>query len=226
MESYKHSCPVCGQHVEYTAGYCGQQMQCPMCGGAIIFPAIPPTRGGKSVADEPKAAKPARRWGWNAKAVFLYFRDFSHWNIVGQVAVPFLIVGALLAGAIFVKNKFSDQPEQAPASVAQAPVGGWDKMTALARADQKAQQDVQTVLQAKRALGEAERALAAQQKSYSQARSSDDQQAIQAYVQSAQRTEKQAQATYDAYRRQFQADMAAYRKLGGTVDYTSQIPNN
>jgi hypothetical protein len=202
-------------------------MQCPICGGAIIFPAIPPKSGGKTIAGDPaKPARAPRNWGWNAKAVFLYIRDFPHWNTVGQVAVPFLIVGALLAGAIFVKNKFSDQSDQAPASVTQAPVGGWDKMTALARADQKVQQDVQVVLQAKKAVGDAERALQAQQKSYSQARGSDEQQAVQAYVQSAQHTQKQAQDAYDARRRQFQADMAAYRKLGGAIDYSSQIPYN
>ena len=40
------SCPFCGQHIEYTAGYCGKQMQCPICGQTVTFPALPP--GGKS----------------------------------------------------------------------------------------------------------------------------------------------------------------------------------
>ena len=49
METYKHSCPFCGQHIEYSAWYCGKQMVCPICGKTVTFPAIPPGRKGQPV---------------------------------------------------------------------------------------------------------------------------------------------------------------------------------
>jgi hypothetical protein len=222
MESYKHSCPMCGQHVEYTAGYCGRQMQCPICGNTITFPAIPPTRGGKTVAVEIK--KPARQWLWNAKAIFLYLRDYPHWRTVAQIAVPFVIIGALLAGAAFVKNKFADDSAPAAAPVVQAESGGWDKMTGLARADQKMQQDVQAVNQARSTLAAYQRALEAEQKRYNEARGYDEQQAVKGYVQSADSSVKQAENRLAYFRQHFDADLQNYRKLGGTIDYASRVP--
>src|ERR1700733_11455336 len=141
MESYKHSCPVCGQRDDDSPRYCGRQMQCPICGNTITFPAIPPAVGGKPAAVMQQ--KPPRKWLWDAKAIFLYLRDFPHWHTVWQILVPFLIIGALLGGAMFVKNKFADEPAPVAAPVVQAEQGGWDKMTELARADQKMQQYVQ-----------------------------------------------------------------------------------
>jgi hypothetical protein len=224
MESYKHSCPVCGQHVEYTAGYCGRQMQCPICGNTIIFPAIPPAKGGKTVTVLPN--KPARAWLWNAKAIFLYLRDFPHWKIVGQIAVPFVIIGALLAGAAYVKNKFTDEPAAAEIPVVQAPAGGWDKMTELARADQKMQKYVQSINQAHATLVGAQRALDLEQKRLSQAQGSDEHQAQASNVQSAERNVAQAQNTLNYLRQHFNTDLENYRKLGGTIDYRSQVPYN
>jgi hypothetical protein len=198
-------------------------MQCPMCGGAIVFPAVLPSRGGKPVAGA-EAPKPRRNWAWNATAIYHYLRDYPHWRTMGQVAVPFVIVGALLAGAAYVKNKFSDQPESAAAPVVQEPSGGWDHMTALARADQKMQQHIQRLGLAKKALMAAKQSLSVQQKNFSQVHGSDEQQAAQSYLQAAERAEAQAQKTYDACRTQFQADGEIYRKLGGTVDYYSRAP--
>ena len=224
MESYKHSCPVCGQHVEYTAGYCGRQMQCPICGNTITFPAIPPASGGKTVAVEER--KPARKWSWNAKAIFVFLRDYPHWNTVVQILVPFLIIGALLGGAAFVKNKFADEPAPAPAPVVQAQSGGWDKMTELARADQKMQQYVQSINQTRATLAAAQRALDIEQKRYSQARGYDEQQAVMGNVQSCQRSVTQAQNNLTYLRQRFDADLVNYSRLGGTIDYRSRVPNN
>jgi len=224
MESYKHSCAFCGQHVEYTAGYCGRQMQCPICGNTITFPAIPSARGGKTVAVEEQ--KPARKWLWNAKAIFPYLRDYPHWNTVVQISVPFLIIGALLAGAAFVKKQFADEPAAAPAPVVQAEPGGWDKMTGLARADQKMQQYVQSISHARMALAAAERVLDSEQKRYNLSRGYEEQQAVLSNVQSAQRSVAQAQNTLSYLRQHFDIDLANYQKLGGTIDYRSRVPNN
>jgi hypothetical protein len=199
-------------------------MQCPICGNTITFPAIPPARGGKSVAVE--QTKPTQKWSWNPGAIFLNLRDFPHWNTVAQISVPFLIIGALLAGAAFVKNKFADEPASAPAPVVQAESGGWDKMTALARADQKMQHYVQSILQARKTLAAAQRELDAEQKRYSQARGYEEQQAVMGNVQSAQRSVTQAQNTLTYLRQHFDTDLVNYRKLGGAIDYRSRVPNN
>jgi hypothetical protein len=199
-------------------------MQCPICGNTIIFPAIPPARGGKTVTVLPN--RPARKWMWNAKAIFLNLRDFPHWNTVVQIAVPFVIIGALLAGAAFVKNKFTDEPAPAEAPVVQVQSGGWDKMTALARMDQKMQQYVQSISQARMNLAVAQRALEAEQKRASQAHGGDEQQAASSNVQSAERSVAQIQNTLTYLRQHFNTDLEAYRKLGGTIDYRSRVPNN
>jgi hypothetical protein len=198
-------------------------MQCPICGNTITFPAIPPASGGKTVAVEQQ--KPARKWLWNAKAIFLYLRNYPHWNTVVQILVPFLIIGALLAGAAFVKKKFAGEPAAVPAPVVQVESGGWDKMTELARVDQKMQQYVQSINQARKALASAQMILNNEQKRYSQARGYDEQQAISGNVQSAERSVTQAQNTVAYLRKHFEADLARYQKLGGTIDYRSRVPN-
>jgi hypothetical protein len=195
-----------------------------MCGNAIVFPAVPPARGGKTI--EVEKIKPIRRWAWNARAIAVYLRDYPHWKTLWQIAVPFVIVAALLAGAAFVKNRFTDQPASAPAPVVQTQSGGWDKMTEFTRADQKVQQDLQSVLNAKKLLMDAQHVLDVEQKRYNQAHGYDEQQAISGYVQSAQRSVAQVQNMYDACHRHFQADLEVYRKLGGTIDYNSRVPNH
>jgi DNA-directed RNA polymerase subunit RPC12/RpoP len=43
MNGYKYACPSCGQHIEYTDGYAGQSMPCPMCRQPLVFPAVDPS---------------------------------------------------------------------------------------------------------------------------------------------------------------------------------------
>ena len=38
MSEFKFACPHCGQHIAGDESYCGQQIQCPGCGGAILIP--------------------------------------------------------------------------------------------------------------------------------------------------------------------------------------------
>src|ERR1700678_1797356 len=99
MESFKHSCPFCGQHIEYTAGYCGKQMQCPICGHTVTFPALPPARSGQTLRVKSLERKPERKWSWKLPPALVFLLNFQHWNVVAQCAVPFVIIGALLAGA-------------------------------------------------------------------------------------------------------------------------------
>ena len=99
MESYKLSCPFCGQHIEYTVGYCGKQMQCPICSQTVTFPALPPGRSGPTLHVKSLERKPERKWSWKLPAALTFLLKFQHWNVVAQCAVPFLIIGVLLAGA-------------------------------------------------------------------------------------------------------------------------------
>lgn len=163
---------------------------------------------------------------WNAKGIFLYLRDYPHWKTVAQIAVPFLIIGALLAGAAFVKNKFADEPAAAPAPVVEAQPGGWDKMTELARADQKMQQYVQLISQTRMTLASAQRVEDTWEKRYNQTRGSDDGQAVLASLQSAQQSVTQAQNRLTFLRQHFESDLENYRKLGGNIDYRSRVGNN
>ena len=223
MESFKHSCPACGQHVEYTAGYCGRQIQCPICGGTIAFPAVPPTRAAKAVEGEPQKA--VTQPPWNLKSVYISLRNFSHWSTVWQIAVPFVIIGTLLAGAFFVKNKFADEPAAAEAPVIQAEQGGWDKMTELAHADQKMQQYIQAIVQSRKTMSAAQRNLDAAEKLFNQTHDPDEKQAVSSTVQSARRTLTLAESNLTSLRQHFDTEFETYRKLGGTVDYRSRIPN-
>jgi hypothetical protein len=216
MESYKHSCPFCGQHVEYTAGYCGTQMQCPICGHAFVFPAIPPGSGtpaGRRLALARKVAeRPALKWSWNIKGMLVYLRDFEHWNVVGQCLVPFLIVGALLAGAVIVKKNSGNPAAPAPEAVVQVEPGALKKMTDLTKADDAVKAKIQEVKTA-RAL------LAAAQQAQTKLKTTDPLQR-----KSAEKLVAERQCTLTSAEKRFQDAYAQYQKLGGTVNYRSQEP--
>ena len=140
MESYKHSCPFCGQHIEYTVGYCGKQMVCPICGKSVTFPAIPPGVKGPSLhINRPEAAR-ASKWSFSISLACIRLllpslRRFKHWNMALVCLVPFIIVGALLAGAAVVRKQFGNAPATPVAPLVQADPNAWQKMTDLARAD-------------------------------------------------------------------------------------------
>ncbi len=214
MESYKHSCPCCGQHIEYTAGYCGRQMQCPMCGKTVTFPALPPGRLGKSLRTkslEPKETpKSARNW----PATLAPLLDFPHWNLLAQCAVPFLLIGVLLAGAIFVKKKLGDTAAPAAAPTVQADPEAWQKMADLTKADQTVRTRMSELDAACASLKLADQVRQSMSRLDPSQRRSADQQ-----WQFAQRAREAAQKRFDDA-------MTAYQRLGGTVDYRSQLRNH
>jgi hypothetical protein len=215
MESYKHSCPFCGQHIEYTAEYCGRQMQCPSCNKTVAFPAIPPGKGRGAPAARVKTqeAKPAPSRQRYAPKALGFLRDFEHWNVVWQCAVPFLIIGALLAGATFVKRKFSDAPIPVAAPAVQADPEAWQKMTDLTKAEQAVQHLIKVCNVDHAMLLDAERARQQLEKADSFQRKSLDDQA------------QAAQNSFNAAHKRLDAAMQKYRELGGTVDYQSQLQN-
>jgi hypothetical protein len=213
MESFKHSCPCCGQHIEYTAGYCGQQMQCPMCGKTVTFPAIPPKRTGPILRARGVPTEPAPKWSLKLPAGLGFPRDFQHWNVVAQCAVPFLLIAALLAGAVFVKNKLAAPADEPAAPAVQADPGAWQKMADLNKADQAVKDSMKVLAAAHAQADQSARLLA-------QARKLEPEQQPSAQAQ-AQRAQQQLLAA----RQQFDKANTLYHQLGGAVDYRSQCPN-
>jgi hypothetical protein len=216
MESFKHSCPFCGQHVEYTAGYCGQQIKCPICGNAITLPAA---SGRRLRLDRPVAG--SAKTSWNAKSIFAFLRDYPHWKTVAQITTPFLILGALLVGANYVKKNYADKPAASPAPAeadVQADPDAWRKMTDLTRADQAVQEQCKVVSSWHAALKQAQRVSAAVHRQYSDGSNP-------LAVTKADEAAARAQNGYMAAYQRFQSLNSDYQRLGGTVDYARQLSN-
>ena len=219
MESYKHSCPFCGQHIEYTVEYCGQQMLCPTCGKTVTFPALPPGRGKgvpttrvKALDARRAAAQTKKGWLQNAPQALGFLRGFEHWDVVWQCTVPLLIIGGLLVGANFVKHKFSAAPaapEAAPA--VQADPHAWQKMADLTKADQAVQAAIREYEGAHSMLLAAQQAQQQVDKANTFAKKSADEQA------------QQAENNVNAAHKRLDAALQKYQDLGGTVDYRSQV---
>jgi hypothetical protein len=213
--------------MEYTAPYCGKKTLCPTCGHTITFPAIPPARGAAAPATGPATGpaprqkpgqKPAAKAGpagsGNSKGTGDNLRDFQHWNVVVQCAVPFLIVAVLLAGAVFVKKNFGSPAAPVPELVVQPEPGAWNRMTELTKADEAVRAEIQEVTVARSLLASAQRMqLRLQSGDAMQRKGAADQ------VEAKQRLLAAAQ-------KRFQTAFANYQKLGGKVDYRAQLPNN
>jgi hypothetical protein len=211
MESYKHSCPFCGQHIEYTVEYCGKQMQCPMCQQTVTFPAIPPGRPNAPLRVKSLEKKPERKWTLKLPAPLAFLLDFQHWNVVAQCAVPFLIIGVLLGGAIFVKKKLGDAPTADAMPAMQADPEAWQRSIDLAKAEMVVKDRMKdvTVAQAYATAAEQARRRVEHEEAAEKKRAEEQAQ--------------QAQKNLTAARVRFDAALSNYRHLGGTIDYRSQI---
>jgi hypothetical protein len=184
-----------------------------MCGQTITFPALPPGGGqGTTLRVRSLEHKEARKWRLPPAIVLLL--NFKHWSTVAQCAVPFAVVGALLAGAIIVKNKFADAPATVAAPVVQADPDAWQKMTDLSKAEIAVKERLKE-LQAAQAKAEmAERLRQQVQHLDSSQRKNAEQQA------------EAAQRELIGAKQRFGLANDAYVRLGGTIDYRSQIRNN
>jgi DNA-directed RNA polymerase subunit RPC12/RpoP len=218
MESYKHSCPVCGQHIEYTADYCGKRMSCPKCSHSIVFPAVPPGRGKTSPTLRPGKTKPARM-GSKPRVFRKKGNEFQHWKLVIQCVVPFLIVAALLFGAWVARQNSSNDSVPTAKHVTQADPGAWQKMTDLVKADQVVQSQLRNLIAANAAAIAAAREDAEMHNQY---KGNPD---GVAYLTAANKRAEQAEAQMAATREAFEVAFIRYEKLGGTVDYRQQIPH-
>ena len=226
MESYKHSCPFCGQHIEYTAGYCGKQMVCPICGKTVTFPAVPPGGKGPSLhIHRPEAARAAKR-SFDFFGILAPLRRFEHWNMVLVCLVPFIIVGALLAGAAVVRKHLGNAPAVPVAPLIQADPNAWQKMTDLARADQLVQEQLGAVRRAGAAVATAEQNRA-KLHAYWHVRRAPDQatyNGVMAQYQAADQAIANAHNALASAHQRFESAFLKYQQLGGTTDYRQQLP--
>jgi hypothetical protein len=225
MESYKHSCPFCGQHIEYTAGYCGKQMVCPICGKTVTFPAVPPGGKGPSLHIHRAETARAAKWSSDFFGILAPLRRFEHWNMVLVCLVPFIIVGALLAGAAVIKKQLGNAPAAPVAPLIQADPNAWQKMTDLARADQSVQDKLGAVRRAGAALATAERNRASLHAYYhgKQAATQAIYDSVMAQYKAKDEAVANAQQALASARQGFETAFQKYQQLGGTTDYRRQL---
>jgi hypothetical protein len=124
--------------------------------------------------------------------------------------VPFIIVGALLAGAAIIRKQFGNAPAAPVAPLLQADPNAWQKMTDLARADQLVREKLDAARRAGAALAAAERNRANLHVTFQ--RSAADQAVAN------------AQKALDSARQCFESALRNYQQLGGTTDYRRQLP--
>jgi hypothetical protein len=184
-----------------------------MCGQVVTFPAIPPGRAAASLHVKHSETRTARKWAQKVPAALAFLLGFQHWSVVAQCAVPFLVVGMLLAGAAFVKNKLGEPSAPVATPTVEADPQAWQKMTDLAKADQAVRDRMSEVAAAQATLATAKRVRESVAHMDPMQQRGADQQV------------RRAEATLSAVRKQFDAALTCYQRLGGTVDYRSQIPN-
>jgi hypothetical protein len=205
-------------------------MTCPICGQTITFPAIPPGGTGKIPALRIKRPEaPRARSFFDFGGALASLRQFKHWNVVLVCFVPFIVVGALLAGASVVKKQFGDAPATpgaAPAAPIQADTNAWQKMTDLAGVEQTVQAQVRAVSAAKIALATAQQRLAVLH-SYYHGKSVDQAtyNGLELQKTADEKDIANADRAFNYATRCFDAAFQKYQQLGGTVDYRAQLPH-
>jgi uncharacterized membrane protein len=154
--------------------------------------------------------KPERTSSWKAPAALAFLRDFQHWNVVAQCAVPFLIIGVLVGAATFVKKKLGDASAPVSTPTVQADPDAWQKMTDLTKADI-------AVRDRMKELAAAHAYAAMVQQTHRQMAHDDTLQS-----RSAEEQMQRAQNALIEARKRFESAVSDYQRLGGTVDYRSQ----
>jgi hypothetical protein len=229
MDVYKLSCPRCGQHIEYTRDYCGRQVQCPSCNGNVTFPAIPPLGSGRSTLrlerDRPKVKEPFRiDFAKILASIAAFFRTFEHWQIVLMCALPFIFIAIALATARFVRNQDSQAGPKQPI-ITEAQIAENQRIAELNKADAIVQDRVRNVWAAKTALDTAKAKSANWHRTYDGKQLSEGtRKAVDAQFKVAEEEIATADANLNAWRRSFDTEYQKYQKLGGKIDYTSQLP--
>ena len=198
MTHYKYSCPYCGQHIEYTDGYSGQQMPCPMCQHPIVFPAVAPGKLTSSLRLQRDIPRPKEKFQFSFAAVAKAILGFQHWKIVGMCLIPF----AILAGALVASSKIQKtdaSPAPTPTQVTVDPEA-MTRLTDLASAEQAVKAELAAL--------------------YSKASTAKLLRQNRASTAAIQKTDQECTAA----RKAFDAAFAKYQQLGGTINYATQVP--
>jgi len=223
MNGYKYSCPYCGQHIEYTDGYAGRQIPCPMCQHPIMFPAVPAGLKRSSLRLVRDIPKPVQQFQFSFPGLLLFLREFKHWKVLGTCLLPFAILaGALIAASWFRQN----EPPPAPAPVAAPAPAGADAPVApqplpaadLTQAGQQVQARLTAVKQASAALQAAQKNKTAVHQQYKSSAAGEP------YEKSADAAVKSAQKLLTAAKTAFATAFTNYQSLGGPIDYRRQLP--
>lgn len=229
MDVYKLSCPRCGQHIEYTRDYCGRQVQCPSCNGNVTFPAIPPLGSGRSSLrlerDRPKVKEPFRiDFAKIFGSIIAFFRTFEHWQIVAMCALPFVFIALALGVAHYVRSQDTDTRPKHPI-MTEAQIAENQRIAELNKADAIVQDRVRNVLAAKYALDAAKAKSANWHRTYDGKQLSEGtRRAVESQFKVFEEEIATADANLNAWRRTFDTEYQKYQKLGGKIDYASQLP--
>ena len=222
MSSYKYACPYCGQHVEYTDEYAGQQTPCPTCRQSIMFPALPGGLRKTSLRLVRDIPKPVRKFEFSFGGLIIYLREFQHWKVVGICVLPFAILAGALCSAAWFRQHEPPPDALPPAAItnAESPVApetaplpaDLDQATLQVRAR------VSDVKKAAASLQAAQRHQAAVLNQYKNSPAGQpDEQAADAAI-------KDAQKSLAAARDAFTTSFTNYQALGGPIDYRRQLP--
>jgi DNA-directed RNA polymerase subunit RPC12/RpoP len=217
MSERKYTCPHCGQNIAYTDDYSGLQIPCPRCQTSIIFPGLAAPKQTSSLRLAGPIAPPKAKFQFNFANIVKLFREFKHWKIAGVCAIPFVLVaGAVVAASVY--NRHDASPAAAVAVPVATPVdaNALDKLTDLTRADQVVQEKLAAVAAAAQACQSAEHK--------QQVARSQHPPANPTTMKAVDAADARAHQALIAARKAFDAAFAQYQKLGGTVDYRSQLP--
>jgi hypothetical protein len=222
-EKLKHTCPACGQPIEYTIDDSGQQIDCPSCQKPVLLPAAIGAAAARKTQlqknqirrESPNAKKPVPGFASTRKVI-----EFQYWKVVGICLVPFLIIGGLLYGAAYLRKASANDTVEIPKAITTPVAGdGWKKMTEMAQVEGAIKSQIQQTRELKQIL-QVENAQMQQYQNNS-ANASLMQQQKEDLSKKMEAQQNQVNALHTA----FYQTMDLYRKMGGTIDYNSQFPN-
>jgi hypothetical protein len=187
-----------------------------MCGKTLTFPAIPPGKSGYGKALGLAIARstepdPQKKWGLKWPAALAALGRFQHWSVVALCIMPLALVAALRIGANYAKTRNADSPSPASTPMVRVDPHAWDNMTALAKADEAVRFQVQQLNAAHAAVRAAQSVL----DSVRHMNSSQSHYAEQSLC--------RAEAAEKAARKRLDDAISTYQRLGGTLDYRSQV---
>ena len=215
MSEHKFACPHCGQHIEYADAHCGIRICCPQCRHPIVLPGLLAGKTTSSLGLVRPVDRPAAKFDFTFAGMLLALREFKHWKMVGICLVPFVLVAAALVAAS-VSARHEAAPAAAPNGVTVDP-HALDTLTDLTRANQLVQDQLAAV---NRAFAVCQAAEKKQAETHNLHRGPASAETFQAVDEAARR----AHLALANARKEFDKTFALYQKLGGTIDYRSQLP--